>query len=279
MSLEQVQRVTNQTLNVKYRAELASQDYKAEVDKMNEYLNLMRTDFKPLLRKVQQAEEQRIEYLKTQMDKFGKQFLSLGMCLVDRVTEAQSSISLINYETDMKIFIDEHRSEAKCPDRMEYRPYEHSEEVIKQKAVLIGKINQQKISNNQQQLVQELKKNEIDPIVLQVYLHTLMRGEPISYEEKSSIISSLHNNQTRDILADFLKEVNAPKHLENVDALKTLGEIIKYSLTAFIHERDENYKIVYAILHSSQPLYFLDASGQRLFLTSLLNDHGIWQET
>jgi len=39
---------------------------------MNEYLNLMRTDFKPLLRKVQQAEEQRIEYLKTQMDKFGK---------------------------------------------------------------------------------------------------------------------------------------------------------------------------------------------------------------
>jgi hypothetical protein len=48
-----------------------------------------------------------------------------------------------------------------------------------------------------------------------------------------------------------LKEVNAPKHLENVDALKTLGEIIKYSLTAFIHERDENYKIVYAILHSS----------------------------
>jgi CBS-domain-containing membrane protein len=57
MSLEQVQRVTNQTLNVKYRAELASQDYKQEVEKMNEYLNVMRSDFKPLLRRIQQAEE------------------------------------------------------------------------------------------------------------------------------------------------------------------------------------------------------------------------------
>ena len=83
------------------------------------------------------------------MDKFGKQFMSLGMCLVDRAAEAQNSIGLVNYETDLKIFIDEHRSEGKCPDRVEYRPYEHSEEVIKQKALLIGKINQQKISNNQ----------------------------------------------------------------------------------------------------------------------------------
>ena len=115
--------------------------------------------------------------------------------------------------------------------------------------------------------------------MLQVYLHNLMRGEPITYEEKSLIISSLHSEQIREILGEFLKEVNAPKQLENIEAIKTLGEIIKYSLTAFIHERDENYKIVYAVLHSSQHLFYVDASGQRLFLTGLLNDHGIWQET
>lgn len=35
LSLEQVQRITNQTLNVKYKAEIASQDYKKEVDTVN----------------------------------------------------------------------------------------------------------------------------------------------------------------------------------------------------------------------------------------------------
>ena len=33
-----------------------------------------------------------------------------------------------------------------------------------------------------------------------------------------------------------------------MESLKTLGEILKYSLTAFIHEKDENYRLVYTIL-------------------------------
>jgi hypothetical protein len=39
--------------------------------------------------------------------------------------------------------------------------------------------------------------------------------------------------------------------IETADALKTLGEILKYLLTAYVHEKDENYKVVYAILHCS----------------------------
>lgn len=62
--------------------------------------------------------------------------------------------------------------------------------------------------------------------------------------------------------------------------LKTLGEILKYSLTAFIHDKDDNYKIVYAILHSSQFIFHSnDISQPKVYLTSLLNDHGLWQET
>ena len=48
---------------------------------------------------------------------------------------------MINYETDIKIFIDEHRSDLKCPSKLEYRPYEHSSDVKKLKADLITKIN------------------------------------------------------------------------------------------------------------------------------------------
>jgi len=61
----------------------------------------------------------------------------------------------------------------------------------------------------------------------------------------------LHNSKIRDTVADFLKAINSPKIIENAEALKTLGEILKYLLTAYVHEKDENYKVVYAILHSS----------------------------
>ncbi len=48
---------------------------------------------------------------------------------------------MINCETDIKIFIDEQKSDIKCPSKVEYRPYEHSEEVKRQKTELINKIN------------------------------------------------------------------------------------------------------------------------------------------
>lgn len=78
-----------------------------------------------------------------------------------------------------------------------------------------------------------------------------MRGEDISYDNKGEIIASLHSVQIRDTVAEFFKNINSPKPIENAEALKTIGEILKYSLTAFIHDRDDNYKLVYGILHSS----------------------------
>lgn len=113
---------------------------------------------------------------------------------------------------------------------------------------------------------------------LVAYLSSLLRGESITLEEKGLIISSLHSEMIRDTLSEFLKTINAPKQLERQEPLTTLGDILKYSLTAFLHERDENYKLVYAILHCSQLVFFIEPNGTRLFLTNLLNDHGIWQE-
>lgn len=99
--------------------------------------------------------------------------------------------------------------------------------------------------------------------------------------------------------------------------LQTLGELIKYLLTAIIHEKDVNFKVIYAILNSSQLLYYqsqqkasrdvegqenagegqqlavakplsfskrrlrIRATGQyskKYYLTQYVNDHGIWQE-
>ena len=49
ISIEQVQKITNQTLNIKYKAELSSQDYKKEVEKYNLKLLEFKDEYKPLL--------------------------------------------------------------------------------------------------------------------------------------------------------------------------------------------------------------------------------------
>ena len=87
--------------------------------------------------------------------------------------------------------------------------------------------------------------------ILLEYLNRIMRGNDLSFDEKSEVISSLHNPTIRDVVSEFLKGVNSPKYIENNNALKTLGEILKYLLTAYVHEKDENYKVVWSILHSS----------------------------
>jgi hypothetical protein len=68
--------------------------------------------------------------------------------------------------------------------------------------------------------------------------------------------------------------------IDNGNALKTLGEILKYLLTAYVHEKDENYKVIYAILHSSQLIFHFkegeNSEKQKVYLTVYLSDHGIW---
>lgn len=72
------------------------------------------------------------------MEKFIKHFYTLGSHILEKSSEFNSTISMINSETDLRIFIDENKSEMKFPFKIEYKPYEHSEEVKKQKTILIS---------------------------------------------------------------------------------------------------------------------------------------------
>jgi hypothetical protein len=92
----------------------------------------------------------------------------------------------------------------------------------------------------------------------------------------------MHESKVRDSVAEYLKLISSPKIIDNSEALKTLGELLKYLLTAFVHEKDENYKIISAILHSSQLIFHVKTSNDekvtKVYLTNYLHDHGIWQE-
>ena len=78
--------------------------------------------------------------------------------------------------------------------------------------------------------------------------------------------------------------IGTARNVVSLEGLQTLGELIKYLLTAIMHEKDVNFKVIYAILNSSQLLYFqsneegLKTQYKKYYLTQFVNDHGIWQE-
>lgn len=129
MQLEQVQRITNQTLNVKYKAEMSAQEYKKEIEIHNQHLLKFADEYKPLLQRLQQGEESRINFQKYNFEKFLKHLGFLGKELSERGKEIHSSVSMINTETDLKIFIDEHRTHNKFESKIEFKHYEQSDEV------------------------------------------------------------------------------------------------------------------------------------------------------
>jgi glutathione peroxidase-family protein len=74
-------------LTVKYKAELASQDYKREVELLNRFLAKFEDEYKPLLSRLQQSEESRINFLKYNFEKFIKHLNGIGKKIVDKSSE------------------------------------------------------------------------------------------------------------------------------------------------------------------------------------------------
>ena len=77
-----------------------------------------------------------------------------------------------------------------------------------------------------------------------------------SKEELSKLVLAFHEKDMRMRITDVLKGICTQRCVVSLKGLQTLGELIKYLLTAIIHEKDVNFKVIYAILNSSQLLYY-----------------------
>lgn len=71
----------------------------------------------------------------------------------------------------------------------------------------------------------------------------------------SMLILAFHEKEVRMQLVENLKIIGTPREVISLAGLQTLGELLKYLLTAIIHERDVNFKVIHAILNVSQLLY------------------------
>ncbi len=67
--------------------------------------------------------------MKYNYEKFLKHQSLIGKFIKDKSAETQSSISMINSDTDLKIFIDENKTCNKFEGKVEYQAYEHSKDI------------------------------------------------------------------------------------------------------------------------------------------------------
>lgn len=80
----------------------------------------------------------------------------------------------------------------------------------------------------------------------------------------------------RDSLSDILVEFGKAHEIQNQDCMKMIADILRYTLTIFVHEEVADYKFLYVILEFSQSLYISTTKNRKVYLSSLLYDHGIW---
>lgn len=73
----------------------------------------------------------------------------------------------------------------------------------------------------------EQDKQHVHYLMIQL----LHKNQPITLEEKGSVIQLLGNTLMRSVMTDILNEINSPKQITNQDCLKQLADILKYILT------------------------------------------------
>lgn len=115
-----------------------------------------------------------------------------------------------------------------------------------------------------------------DKQYVQSQLMRLLKSDPITIEEKGVMINHMHHKDLRAVLQQVLHEINSPKSLSSLECLKELADILKFNLTLFVHEDSNDYKLLYSILDSSHHIYHMTKNKRKLYLYTLLDDHGIW---
>lgn len=72
ISVNKVTRISKNSITVKYKAEVASQSFKSSIESMNQQIRAFKTVYNPHLRKLQDLEEARINFIKYNLEKLTK---------------------------------------------------------------------------------------------------------------------------------------------------------------------------------------------------------------
>lgn len=85
----------------------------------------------------------------------------------------------------------------------------------------------------------------------------------------------------RKELATILSEIkDRPVELTNYACIKLLADIMRFVMTLFVHEHKIDFDLLSIVLDTCQAVHYGTARSKRkVFLSSLIMDHGIWGDT
>ena len=94
------------------------------------------------------------------------------------------------------------------------------------------------------------------------------------------MIQLMHHEPMRIRFVEVLNEAGStnPRKVTQYECLKLASHIIKYILTILVHEQLQAHRMLFTIMDSAQRIFFLKEGGRKVFLATLLADHGIWFE-
>lgn len=134
---EKVQEIMNNSLNTKYKVQVALTEYKQSVKELNEAQDKITNDYKPILQQIQQYEESRINFSKYNFEKFVKHLNELGKRVQDNSADCQKKIQVSNSEIELNKFIEMHLTSEDFPSKpVEYEPFKLSDDLKRYKEFL-----------------------------------------------------------------------------------------------------------------------------------------------
>ena len=67
--------------------------------------------------------------------------------------------------------------------------------------------------------------------------------------------------------------------LANYECMKLLADVVRFVMTLFVHESLNDYKLLYMVLEASQLIHYMAARKRKVYLSTLIADHGIWGDS
>lgn len=182
---------------------------------------------------------------------------------------------MINSSTDIKIFIDEFKNE-------------HKMQKLKVKFFEPNKGGEDEGSNSSDvdlvEEAEEVAKLEEDAKMVQDTFIQLFKGqiERMDMDFKANILNLLGKRQVYMRVVDLLNSIATPQKVKSEEALRDLGDLIKYMITVSMDDKHNDYKIIYAILHSSHMIFTIykvpEGLPKKIYLTEIIKSHAIWNE-
>ena len=204
---------------------------------------------------------------------------------------------MINGETDLKIFVDQHRSISAFVRKEEYVTYELTDDFElltskgscdnirrgSEKSPRINKVlfnssdgdikckgSPRSAEDSQQDeylLLASQGTFERDCQRISDTMDSLLKSTDVSIEEQETILQLMDNKELRSIITDVFNGINAPKQLFSNDCLLAIADISKFILTRnslafiifveFVNEDCIDFRLLYTIMESSQNIFYL----------------------